>query len=98
MVVDYYTMHWSDLVGLTGMLLLVFTFFLLQTDRIDPKGFNYSFFNLLVAGLIYHFVSGIRHLVMDLGYWETLMAGRNSAIGTFVLSFIIFILVTLKIW
>ncbi|MBV13123.1 MAG: succinate dehydrogenase, cytochrome b556 subunit [Flavobacteriaceae bacterium] len=56
------------------------------------------FFNLLVAGLIYHFVSGIRHLIMDLGYWETLMAGRNSAIGTFVLSFIIFILVTLKIW
>jgi len=41
MVVDYYTLHWSDIVGQCGMLLLVGTFWALQTDRIDAKGFWY---------------------------------------------------------
>ena len=56
------------------------------------------FFNLLIAGLTYHFISGIRHLVMDFGYWETLEAGRNSAIGTFVVSFILLFIFTTIIW
>ena len=34
------------------MLLLVGTFWMLQTDRIDAKGFWYSFNNLLVAVLL----------------------------------------------
>jgi succinate dehydrogenase / fumarate reductase cytochrome b subunit len=56
------------------------------------------FFNLLIAGLTYHFISGIRHLVMDFGYWETLEAGRNSAIGTFVVSFILLFIFTTILW
>ena len=35
-------------------------------------------FNLLVAGITYHYVAGIRHLIMDLGYWETLKAFKVS--------------------
>lgn len=41
-----------DLIGLSGVALLVITYALLQLDKIDPKGFWYSFNNLLVAILV----------------------------------------------
>ena len=43
-----------------------------------------SLFSLFVTAIFYHFVSGLRHLVMDFGYWETLKAGRMSALATFI--------------
>lgn len=42
----------SDFIGLTGVALLIVTYALLQLDRIDPKGFWYSFNNLMVAILV----------------------------------------------
>lgn len=41
-----------DLIGLSGVALLIITYALLQLDKIDPKGFWYSFNNLLVAILV----------------------------------------------
>ena len=41
-----------DLIGLTGVALLIVSYALLQLDKIDPKGFWYSFNNLLVAILV----------------------------------------------
>ena len=41
-----------DLIGLIGVALLIVTYALLQLDRINPKGFWYSFNNLLVAILV----------------------------------------------
>jgi len=41
-----------DLIGLIGVALLVTTYAMLQTDRIDPKGFWYSFNNMIVAILV----------------------------------------------
>ena len=41
-----------DLIGLTGVALLIVTYALLQLDKIDPKGFWYSFNNLIVAILV----------------------------------------------
>ena len=41
-----------DLIGLSGVALLIVTYALLQLDKIDPKGFWYSFNNLLVAILV----------------------------------------------
>ena len=41
-----------EFVGYTGVALLIITYALLQLDRIDPKGFWYSFNNLLVAILV----------------------------------------------
>ena len=41
-----------DIIGLTGVALLIVTYALLQLDRIDPKGFWYSFNNLIVAILV----------------------------------------------
>ena len=41
-----------ELIGYTGVALLIITYGLLQTQQIDPKGFWYSFNNLLVAILV----------------------------------------------
>ena len=41
-----------DLIGYTGVALLIITYAMLQLDKIDPKGFWYSFNNLLVAILV----------------------------------------------
>ena len=74
MVVDYYTMHWSDFIGLSGMVLLVTTFFLLQTDRIYPKGFYYSCFNLLVAillGINLYYKPVLANIVLEI-FWATM--------------------------
>ena len=41
-----------DLIGFSGVALLIITYGLLQLERIDPKGFWYSFNNLVVAILV----------------------------------------------
>lgn len=41
-----------EIIGFTGVGLLIVTYALLQLGRIDPKGFWYSFNNLLVAILV----------------------------------------------
>ena len=53
---------------------------------------------LLLTGLTYHYISGIRHLVMDFGYWQTLNAGRISAILTIVSSGIISLILLVVVW
>ena len=42
----------SDAIGLVGVALLVITYAMLQLDKIDPKGFWYSFNNMIVAILV----------------------------------------------
>ena len=41
-----------DIIGYTGVALLIITYAMLQLDKIDPKGFWYSFNNMLVAILV----------------------------------------------
>ena len=41
-----------DFIGFVGVALLIGTYALLQFDRIDPKGFWYSFNNMMVAILV----------------------------------------------
>ena len=41
-----------DVIVLVGVALLVTTYAMLQIDRIDPKGFWYSFNNMVVAMLV----------------------------------------------
>ena len=41
-----------DLIGFSGVALLIVTYAMLQLDKIDPKGFWYSFNNLVVAILV----------------------------------------------
>ena len=53
---------------------------------------------LLLTGLTYHYISGIRHLVMDFGYWQTLNAGKISAILTIALSGLISLILLVVVW
>lgn len=45
-------MSLPDVVGLIGVTILIVTYAMLQFDRIDPKGFWYSFNNMVVAILV----------------------------------------------
>ena len=63
-----------DIIGLIGVSLLISTYGLLQFDRIDPKGFWYSFNNMIVAilvtvSLLYNF--NLASMVIEV-FWFTL--------------------------
>jgi succinate dehydrogenase / fumarate reductase cytochrome b subunit len=32
-----------------------------------------------VSALTYHIIGGVRHVIMDMGFWEELDSGNNSA-------------------
>lgn len=57
-----------------------------------PKFFLWA----VLSALVYHFVAGIKHLIMDWGFGETLEGGRQLAILTLVVS--ILSILALGIW
>ena len=97
-------------ISAVGVFFLIFPFMgalLIATS--SPEGFLFienlgSLFlikillNLFIAGLTYHYIAGIRHLIMDFGYWETLKAGSISAYGVFIISGILIIYFSTFIW
>jgi succinate dehydrogenase / fumarate reductase cytochrome b subunit len=52
----------------------------------------------ILAALAYHFVAGLRHLLMDLGFWETLSGGKASAVFMFLSSVILMVLAGVWVW
>tara|TARA_B110000261_G_scaffold150666_1_gene178398 strand:- start:201 stop:545 length:345 start_codon:yes stop_codon:yes gene_type:complete len=52
----------------------------------------------VLSGLLYHLIAGIRHLIMDLGYGETLKGGLIGACITFALSAVAIITAGVWIW
>ena len=97
-------------ISAVGVFFLIFPFMgavLIATS--SPDGFSYmqdlrnSFFvktllNLFIAGLTFHYIAGLRHLLMDFGFWETFKAGSLSAYGTFFISGILIIYFSTLIW
>ena len=51
-----------------------------------------------VSLLIFHVVVGIRHVIMDMGYWEELDSGNTSAKASIVLWVILTVLAGVAIW
>ncbi len=51
-----------------------------------------------ISALAYHVIGGLRHLVMDMGYWEELESGDNSAKATILLWFILTVVVGVVLW
>jgi len=45
-------MEIPDIIGYIGVALLIITYAMLQLDKINPKGFWYSFNNMVVAILV----------------------------------------------
>lgn len=53
---------------------------------------------LVLAGLAYHTVAGVRHLFMDMGVGETLEGGRLGARLVFVFAFVLIALAGVWVW
>jgi len=51
-----------------------------------------------LSAFIYHFVAGIRHLLMDIGVGEELKSGKLSAIFTIIIAAILIILTGVWLW
>lgn len=60
------------------------------------------FFKIIILGtlsaLIYHLLGGIRHLIMDLGYFEELASGNATAKFVIVLWLVLTVVVGVKLW
>ena len=52
----------------------------------------------LLSALAYHFVAGVKHLLMDLGIGETKESGLYAAIFTIIASGILIILAGVWVW
>lgn len=52
----------------------------------------------VLAGLAYHLVAGIRHLIMDLGVGETLKGGQLGAKLVVVIATVLIILAGVWVW
>ncbi|MEC7119794.1 MAG: succinate dehydrogenase, cytochrome b556 subunit [Pseudomonadota bacterium] len=86
--------------GIIIFLLIPVLLWLLQGSLASPEGFAHVrdvvFGNVLVklvvwvflAGLIYHFFAGIKHLLADVGVAEELNSGRTAATVMLVISVI----------
>lgn len=84
--------------GIIIFLLIPVLLWLLQGSLASPESFAYIrndvFGNLLVrlvvwafvAGLIYHFIVGVKHLLADVGVAEELQSGRTAATIALILS------------
>lgn len=51
-----------------------------------------------LSAFFYHFVAGIRHLLMDIGVGEELKSGRISAILTLIIAALLIILTGVWLW
>lgn len=77
--------------GVILFLLVPVLLWMFQTSLANPEGFTYIkeevFGNILVklvvwvfvAGLLYHFIAGMKHLLADAGVAEELESGRAAA-------------------
>lgn len=53
---------------------------------------------IFLSALALHFVAGIRHIIMDLGWFESVPAGTATAIIVIILSAILIILAGVWLW
>lgn len=53
---------------------------------------------LILAAFIYHFVAGVKHLIMDMGYFETLHGGFVASQAVLVISIVLIVLAGVLVW
>ena len=68
----------------------------LQTTLEQP-GLRF-FVWVVVSGLLFHLIAGIRHLIMDMGLGESLPVGRATAYVVIFLAAILIILTGIWLW
>lgn len=52
----------------------------------------------VVSALAYHLVAGVKHLFMDVGYFEELKSGRIAAIVNLIFAAILIVLIGVWVW
>jgi succinate dehydrogenase / fumarate reductase, cytochrome b subunit len=102
----------SILHRLSGILLFLFVpllLYMLSISIASPEGFarlialqhSFGFQCCLWLGLsavIYHILAGIRHIIMDFGFAESLKAARVTSMGVIVLGVLGAIIMGVWIW
>lgn len=53
---------------------------------------------VVLSALIYHFIAGVKHLLMDFGIGETLEGGRLGAKLTLVISVVLIVITGVAVW
>jgi succinate dehydrogenase / fumarate reductase cytochrome b subunit len=53
---------------------------------------------VLLSATFFHLLSGVRHLIMDLGFFESAKAGRATATIFLILAIIVMVLLGVWIW
>lgn len=66
-------------------------------DIVDGFFVTFILWGVLTA-LAYHICGGIRHLLMDLGYFEELESGQQSAKVTFIATAVLSLLAGVLVW
>lgn len=94
--------------GVIMVVLLPGLFWLLQ-QSLTPKGFKFLKDGLnnvcvklvvfaVLAAVIYHICAGIRHLISDAGFGDSLKGGRMSAWLTLLAAVVLVVLVGIWLW
>jgi len=103
----------SILHRVTGIILFVglaFLFYAFDLSLDSQQGFD-QVVNILqtsflakfiiwgvVSALLYHLVAGVKHLFMDMGYFEELDSGRSAAIANLIIAAVFIVLAGVWIW
>ncbi|GAK86967.1 succinate dehydrogenase cytochrome b-556 subunit [Vibrio ponticus] len=66
-------------------------------DIVDGWLFTFILWGILTA-LAYHIVGGVRHLLMDFGYFEELDTGATSAKVSFGVTAVLSLLAGVMVW
>lgn len=96
----------SGVIMLVTMGLLVWLF---ATSLSSPEGFAQAqtvmgnpIIKFIIWGILtalgYHLLAGVRHIVMELGYWEELYSGNLSAKIVIALAVILSVLAGVWLW
>lgn len=103
----------SILHRITGIILFVglaFLFYAFDLSLDSKEGFEQVVSTLqtnflakfiiwgVVSALMYHFVAGVKHLFMDLGYFEELESGRYAAKANLVIAAILVVAIGVWLW
>jgi len=97
---------------ISGVLLYLFIPFLLwlfaqslaskaafaNAQAIVTSSFGKFFIWIMLSGLVYHLIAGIRHMVMDLGFGEGLSCGRWSARIVIAISAVFILIIGCYLW
>ena len=95
--------------GVFLFLLIPFALWALNLSLSTPEGYetihtylSSGWAKLIVwcclSAFLYHFVAGIRHLLMDIGIAEELKSGRISAVVAITVSVLLIILAGIFLW